>query len=374
MRSLWIATVTAVVAVATASAADGQAVARSSSGAGTFGRSVAGPGGAFAQSSARPAPIIRPNVPRGGWVNPGTPPPPRGNWNGRPPQGGTIGGYSRWGNRIGGRWYGGVQAPGGWNAYRRLSRGWQLPGYWYAPSFFIGDYASYGLGAPPYGYNWSRYYDDAVLIDAHGRVYDSVSGVDWDRYDDGAYDDGADYYADGSDDGYAPEPRDRARRDDGVGGAVIGGVVGGVASNAIAGRGDKLGGTLLGAGVGAVAGAAIDRAEDRGRHHDGPPPPPPPPPHYGADYGPAHGARDYPPPPRVTVRRHGSYGYSDGYAHSYAGGGYYSAGGITVTVEPTVTTTTTTTEIVYADAPVHHRKRVYRAKPRPCRCSKILSR
>ncbi len=88
-----------------------------------------------------------------------------------------------WGGQVNGRWIGGVQAPGGWNGYRRPGRGFRLPGYWFAPSFFIGNWSAYGLSSPPYGYRWSRYYDDAVLLDSEGRVYDSVSGIDWDSYD-----------------------------------------------------------------------------------------------------------------------------------------------------------------------------------------------
>ena len=90
-----------------------------------------------------------------------------------------------WGGRIDGRWAGGYQAPGGWNAYHRPSRGWTLPSYWVAPSFYVGNYAAYGLSAPARGYRWSRYYDDAVLIDGNGRIYDMIGGVDWDRGDGG---------------------------------------------------------------------------------------------------------------------------------------------------------------------------------------------
>ncbi|OYW23624.1 MAG: hypothetical protein B7Z43_02545 [Sphingomonas sp. 12-62-6] len=95
----------------------------------------------------------------------------------------------RWGGRVGGRWIGGVQAPGGWNAYRRPGRGFALPSYWIAPSFFIGNFASYGLAPPPYGYHWSRYYDDAVLIDDRGRVHDSVQGIGWDDASEDGYGD-----------------------------------------------------------------------------------------------------------------------------------------------------------------------------------------
>ena len=115
----------------------------------------------------------------GGGYNSG----PMPGYNHNQPQSGQR--QHRWGNSVGGRWYGGSNAPGGWNAYRRPNRGWTLPRYWIAPSFFIGDYGMYGLSSPPYGYNWTRYYDDAVLTDSRGRVYDSVNGIDWDSYDDG---------------------------------------------------------------------------------------------------------------------------------------------------------------------------------------------
>lgn len=174
----------------------------------------------------------------------------------------------RWGGKVRGRWVGGQYAPGGWAAYRPPVRGWVLPRYWVAPSFFIQDWPVYGLARPQSGYGWYRYYDDAVLADRDGRVVDVRSGLDWDARDDGRY-----VRDDRAYERYAAE-----RRDDGVGGAVIGGVAGAVAGNVIAGRGNRLGGTVLGAGVGALAGTAIDRAEDRRA------PPPPPQPGYGADY------------------------------------------------------------------------------------------
>lgn len=51
--------------------------------------------------------------------------------------------------------------------------------------------------------------------------------------------------------------------DKGVGGALLGGVIGGVAGNRIAGKGDRVLGTVAGAAVGAVAGNVIDKAEDK---------------------------------------------------------------------------------------------------------------
>lgn len=58
------------------------------------------------------------------------------------------------------------------------------------------------------------------------------------------------------------------RRDDGLGGAVIGGLAGGVLGNRIAGKGDRLVGTVIGAAAGAAVGVAIDQAEDRGHGYE----------------------------------------------------------------------------------------------------------
>lgn len=183
------------------------------------------------------------------------------------------GGSRNWGPRSNGRWLGGFRAPGGWSAYRPAVRGFILPGYWINPGFFIGNYTRYGFSTPRSGFGWSRYYDDAVLTDRNGRVYDSVRGVNWDRYDrhDGNAEDYSDSYGyrdDGlSADQQAPEARPRDR-DQGLGGALIGGAVGAVAGNVIGGRGNRLAGSLIGGGVGALAGAAIDRADNAGRGPD----------------------------------------------------------------------------------------------------------
>lgn len=71
-----------------------------------------------------------------------------------------------------------AQAQGG---YVAPSYGFQLPNQWMADQYFVGNYAAYGLGTPNAGYGWSRYYDDAVLTDQYGRVYDWRGNIDWDH-------------------------------------------------------------------------------------------------------------------------------------------------------------------------------------------------
>lgn len=162
---------------------------------------------------ARPGGWQPARPPQGGW-KPGHPPRP-GTWTPGTPRPGNWHRPGRWGQRIDGRWHAGWKAPGGWGAYRRPVRGWTLPSFWIGGGFWINDWSSWGLSRPAAGYDWVRYYDDAVLIDRRGRVWDSVSGLDWDRdghgyddrYDDDRYDAdrdddrgyGADYDAPGYD-------------------------------------------------------------------------------------------------------------------------------------------------------------------------------
>ncbi|MCP1470865.1 Ni/Co efflux regulator RcnB [Sphingobium sp. OAS761] len=311
----------------------------------------------------------------------------------RPGMGWQQGGH-RWGPRHSGRWYAGWRAPGGWSAYRRPVRGYILPRYWIAPSFYISNYGAYGLPAPATGYGWSRYYDDAVMTDRYGRVYDYRGDIDWDRYEGG-------YGPDEARDGYYA---DAPRRDNGLGGAAIGAVVGGVAGNRIAGRGNRTEGTLIGAGVGALAGMAIDKAED-GPHHAAPPPRRP---GAGYDYGYGYGDDTVTSANEYEGRWTGTWTTDDGkkvsgtyegrfegdvrgagvdyYAPPYAagphwshgpapivtqGGGYISGGYYypapivtTVTVQPATSTTTTTT---YVSERVVSRRPARRSRA-ACRC------
>lgn len=59
--------------------------------------------------------------------------------------------------------------------------------------------------------------------------------------------------------------RYRCKKDNGTTGLLIGGAVGGLAGNQIAGSGDKLLGTVIGAGAGALLGREIDRDKYRCR-------------------------------------------------------------------------------------------------------------
>lgn len=288
-------------------------------------------------------------------------------------------GQPRWGSKVGGRWWGGANAPGGWSAYRRPFRGYALPSYWVAPRFYITDWQGYGLSRPMPGYNWVRYYDDAVLIDARGSVFDTRDGIDWDGYGDGGYASDDRGYDDRGYDDRSYEPRSYARRDDGLGGAVIGAAAGGVAGNVIAGRGNRLGGTVIGAGVGAAAGYAIDRAEDRRA------PPPPPPPAYRRDYDVPVAPDRAPPPPPVGYAPGGeawrsadgttTVTTSSGSGGYYRGGNYYpGASSTTVVVQSAPVVTTTTTE-TFEDAVTYTRRpgvrtktrRVWRPAPK-CNC------
>jgi len=262
------------------------------------------------------------------------------------PAPGTINPH-RWGKPVNGRWSAGWQAPGGWNGYRRLHRGNALPSYWMGTGFRVPDYLSFGLAAPPQGYSWVRYYDDAVLIDGRGQVWDSRDGISWG--DGSSYSESYAYT-----DSYA------------------------------------------GAGA-AYAAPQIQPIEPDGYYDvpeapDGPPPPP------GAGYDapiPApYGA--YPPAPPVHVQAYPApvvqtYGtppcvqvcgsYQGGGAY-YGGSAYasgYYAGGTTTTVvitpAPIVTTTTVVEERIIEDRIVVAPKRVlrtktlrrYKAKPR-CGC------
>lgn len=69
---------------------------------------------------------------------------------------------------------------GAWRAEMRPIQYAPLPPpYRMRPVIFIPDYRAYGLPVPPYGMGWSRQGDEAVLIDAWGRVYARRADVAW---------------------------------------------------------------------------------------------------------------------------------------------------------------------------------------------------
>lgn len=91
---------------------------------------------------------------------------------------------------------------------RRFDRGHFVPQFWWGPQFHVQHWQMYGFPQPMPGHRWVRFYDDAYMIDGHGRVYDSRHDMDWDRYDDRwSYDErGIPAYAE--DDEYGYDERD----------------------------------------------------------------------------------------------------------------------------------------------------------------------
>lgn len=127
---------------------------------------------------------------------------------------------------------------------------------------------------------------------------------------------------------YGQDAYEKCLKSDGVGGAAIGAILGGVAGNRIAGRGNRTEGSLIGAGLGALAGLGVEKSMKKCERYlprDG---------GYGQGYG------AYP------------YGYY-----------YYPAPMIAYSMVP-VTTTTVTEEIYYENVPVR-RKAVRKWKPKP---------
>lgn len=138
---------------------------------------------------------------------------------------------------------------------------------------------------------------------------------------------------------YGYENYERCLKSNGLKGAAIGALLGGLAGNRIARRGDRLGGTLVGAGVGGLLGVAVEKADDKCRHH------------Y-----PSHGR------PSVAYQHQG-YGYS----HGWHGGYYYypQAATVTVITSAPVTTTTVTEEIYYETVAAPRKRAIRKWKPKP---------
>ncbi|WP_417610196.1 RcnB family protein [Parasphingorhabdus sp.] len=145
---------------------------------------------------------------------------------------------------------------------------------------------------------------------------------------------------------------ERCKKSSGIGGAIVGGAIGALAGNRIAGRGNRLGGTLIGGGLGAVAGAAIDQGTDRCRSLLK---------KYGYDErrAPAPYRRPYPP------QRHPT--YPSGWNGYYTPGYYYPAAQqpmvTTIVVQSAPVTTTTTT--TYVEEEVVYSKPTYKKRWKP---------
>jgi len=146
-------------------------------------------------------------------------------------------------------------------------------------------------------------------------------------------------------DGYAVPPGyenyERCLKSNGIKGAAIGALLGGVLGNRIAGRGNRTGGSLLGAGIGGLLGVAVEKANNKCKHH--------------------------------RPRHSGYPGYNSQQNYGWGGGYYYypQAPVVTITMQPSVTTTTTVTEEVYYETVrAKPRKKVVRKwKPKPrCVC------
>lgn len=82
--------------------------------------------------------------------------------------------------------------PGSWGRSRgdhtafghfRPRRGLVMPRQFVSPTFFVWNWRGYGLSEPGHGRRWVRYYGDAVLIDDHGHIHDTVPDIDWDDFD-----------------------------------------------------------------------------------------------------------------------------------------------------------------------------------------------
>jgi Ni/Co efflux regulator RcnB len=67
--------------------------------------------------------------------------------------------------------------PNGWY-YRRWTYGQILPFAFFAQDYWLNDWYSYDLPVPPYGYEWVRYGDDAILVDVRtGMILQVMYGV-----------------------------------------------------------------------------------------------------------------------------------------------------------------------------------------------------
>ncbi|MEO9634878.1 MAG: RcnB family protein [Parasphingorhabdus sp.] len=159
---------------------------------------------------------------------------------------------------------------------------------------------------------------------------------------------------------------ERCKKSSGIGGAVIGGAIGALAGNRIAGRGSRLGGSLIGGGLGAVAGAAIDQGTDKCRKMLK---------RYGYDQqqaGRRDGYRQQPAQYRRPQQHHSRQAYPNGW-NGYYTPGYYTPGYYYPQVQQPMVTTivvqsapvTTTTTTTYIEEEVVYSKPKYKKRWKP---------
>ena len=206
------------------------------------------------------------------------------------------------GSRMGMRGHHGFK---NYSNYRRIDRGFFLPQPWWGQGYHIQNYSMYGLPHPIGGGRWVRYYDDALMVDAGGRVLDGRYGMAWDEWQDQwTYDDrGVPVYAGDGD--FYPGDEDYA---------WVEGRDGGYAEGEVYGHGE------------------------------------------GHAYGGCPQSCAYPPAPAYP------YGYGYGYGHGWGYGGGMVVTETTITTAPTIVNEVWEEEVVYEQRVRKPRK--YRAKPR----------
>jgi hypothetical protein len=151
------------------------------------------PNGSLRQFDRPPPNVMRPRVPVVSNVpREGTQPPQRATrqWSGR--------NQGQWNGKWNGNWrndhrynwqdrrrhhrslfrLGVYFDPFGWG-YQRYSIGWRLWPNYYSSNYWFNP-TQYGLPYAPPGYQWVRYYDDALLVDTwSGQVVDVIYSFFW---------------------------------------------------------------------------------------------------------------------------------------------------------------------------------------------------
>ena len=121
-------------------------------------------------------PVFHRQPPHGTFVQPVTRRPQ--NWNIRP-RTFDVQVYRRTYNAPHHYHWNNYNRPNGWYAHR-WTYGERMPPAFWVRDYWVNDWWSFGLTIPPYGYEWVRYGDDAVLINVNtGEVLQVV----YDLYD-----------------------------------------------------------------------------------------------------------------------------------------------------------------------------------------------